>query len=144
MIGGRCSRPTSIASTPAMMGDTPMPPTPMRPRRMRERREVLSADLDRYDATRSLWSPDEAPTERDDLRDAVRAAVATALTDKQREVVEACFFEGLSQGEIARRLGIAQQVVQKRLFGAPRGGRLVGGAISRLREALASTMGVQP
>jgi DNA-directed RNA polymerase specialized sigma24 family protein len=113
----------------------------MRPRRTRERREVLSADLDRYDATRSLWgSGEEAPGGRDDLRDAVRAAVATALTDKQREVVEACFFEGLSQGEIARRLGIAQQVVQKRLFGAPRGGRLVGGAISRLREALAPRM----
>ena len=98
-----------------------------------------SADLDRYDATRSLWgAEDEGSDARHALRDAVREAVATSLTDKQREVVEACFFEGLSQGEIARRLGIAQQVVQKRLFGAPRGGRLVGGAIARLREALAS------
>ena len=111
----------------------------MRPRRRSERREVLSADLDRYDATRSFWSQDDAGSgEREALRDAVREAVATALTAKQREVVEACFFEGLSQGEIARRLGIAQQVVQKRLFGAARDGRLVGGAISRLREVLAS------
>jgi len=76
----------------------------------------------------------EAP--REALRDAVRAAVAGALTNKQREVVEAHFFEGLSQGEIARRLGVAQQVVQKRLYGALRGGRLVGGAMARLREAL--------
>ncbi len=58
------------------------------------------------------------------------------LTDKQREVVEAYFFQGESQGEIARRLGITQQVVQKRLFGAPRGEKLVGGAIARLRQAL--------
>ena len=99
---------------------------------------MLTADLDRLDATRALWIPgDEGSGRLDALRDAVREAVATALTDKQREVVEACFFEGLSQGEVARRLGIAQQVVQKRLFGAPRDGRLVGGAMARLREALA-------
>jgi DNA-directed RNA polymerase specialized sigma24 family protein len=99
---------------------------------------VLAADLDHYAATRSLWGGDDQPSDhRRALRDAVREAVATALTDKQREVVEACFFEGVSQGEIARRLGVAQQVVQKRLFGAPRGGRLVGGAMAKLREALA-------
>jgi RNA polymerase sigma factor (sigma-70 family) len=103
---------------------------------------VLSADLDRLDTTRALWSGDrDAAQDRtaghEALRDAVREAVATALTDKQREVVEACFFEGLSQGEIARRLGVTQQVVQKRLYGAPRGGRLVGGAMARLRQALA-------
>ena len=99
---------------------------------------MLRADFDGYAATRALWGgEDEGSDARHALRDAVREAVATALTDKQREVVEACFFEGLSQGEIARRLGVAQQVVQKRLFGAPRGGRLVGGAIARLREVLA-------
>ncbi len=106
---------------------------------MRERREVLSGDLDRFDARRSLWL-DDAPSRRG-LAEAVREAVATALTDKQREVVEACFFEGLSQGEIARRLGITQQVVDKRLYGATRGGKRVGGAISRLREALAPRFG---
>ncbi len=115
----------------------------MQRRRKADRRLILAADLDRYAATRSVWILDDAAPDRSALRDAVREAVATALTDKQREVVEACFFEGVSQGEIARRLGVTQQVVQKRLFGAPRGGRLVGGAIARLREVLAplSTMG---
>ena len=47
------------------------------------------------------------------------------------------FFEGLSQSEIARRLGVSQQVVQKRLYGAKRGGVIVGGAVAKLREALA-------
>ena len=75
---------------------------------------------------------------------AVRDAVATSLTDKQREVVEAYFFEGLSQGDIARRLGITQQVVQKRLFGAPRGGRLIGGAMHRLRQALEGVIDPAP
>jgi predicted DNA-binding protein (UPF0251 family) len=71
------------------------------------------------------------------LDEEVRNAVETALTDKQREVVELFFFEGLSQSEIARRLGVSQQVIQKRLYGANRGGILVGGAIARLRAALA-------
>lgn len=115
----------------------------------RPRRELLCADLDWLDRGQGLWSGDEPAcssrfggsespdSSPDDLDDAVRAAVAGALTSKQREVVEAYFFEGISQGEIARRLGVTQQVVQKRLFGAPRGGRLVGGAIARLREVLA-------
>ncbi|HEU4404990.1 MAG TPA: sigma factor-like helix-turn-helix DNA-binding protein [Polyangiaceae bacterium] len=66
----------------------------------------------------------------------LREALARALTDKQREVVEMHFFEGLSQGEIARRLGVSQQVVQKRLHGDRRAGKTVGGALPRLREAL--------
>ena len=103
----------------------------------RPRREILCADLDRLPIARPLWEEGRDLSARAERRrDAVRAAVATALTDKQRQVVEAYFFEGLSQGEIARRLGITQQVVQKRLYGAPRGGRLVGGAIPRLRAAL--------
>ena len=107
-----------------------------RSKRERRRREVLSGDLDRLAATRSLWADDGAAS-RDLLRDAVREAVAAALTAKQRAVVEACFFEGLSQGQAALRLGVTQQVVSKTLHGAPRDGRLVGGALRKLREALA-------
>jgi DNA-directed RNA polymerase specialized sigma24 family protein len=107
--------------------------------RAERRREVLRADLDRFEDGRGLWARVEEESAAGEQRcSAVRAAVAAALTDKQREVVEACFFEGLSQGEVARRLGIAQQVVQKRLYGAPRDGRLVGGAMQRLRAALAA------
>ncbi len=106
--------------------------------RAERRREVLRADLDRFEEGRGLWSGAEDEGAADEHRsEAVREAVRVALTDKQREVVEACFFEGLSQGEVARRLGIAQQVVQKRLYGASRGGKRVGGAVQRLRVALA-------
>ncbi|HVK70267.1 MAG TPA: sigma-70 family RNA polymerase sigma factor [Polyangium sp.] len=101
-------------------------------------RARLVADLDHIDASRHLYhDDDEASAARLCLQDAVRDAVATVLTDKQREVVEAYFFEGLSQGEIARRLGVTQQVVQKRIYGDERGGRTVGGALRKLREALA-------
>jgi RNA polymerase sigma factor (sigma-70 family) len=102
----------------------------------RGRRTILSGDLDRLSWQRRLWGEPQASRE-DDREALVRAAVATALTDKQREVVEAHFFEGLSQGEIARRLGITQQVVHKRLYGAIRDGQIVGGAMRRLRDALA-------
>lgn len=71
------------------------------------------------------------------IEQAVREAVANALTDKQREAVEMFFFEGLSQSEIARRTGVSQQVIQKRIFGVVRRGAVVGGALAKLRVALA-------
>ncbi|AUX29315.1 MULTISPECIES: sigma factor-like helix-turn-helix DNA-binding protein [Sorangium] len=111
-----------------------------RSRERKARREVLCGDVDRWGDDRRLWGDEAGPPGRDRLCAAVRDAVETALTAKQREVVEAYFFDGLSQGEIARRLGVAQQVVQKRLFGAPRGGRQVGGAMLRLRQALAPAL----
>ena len=74
------------------------------------------------------------------LEDAVRAAVEQALTPKQREAVELFFFEGLSQSEIARQLGVSQQVVQKRLYGVRRRGVVIGGALARLREVLAPVL----
>lgn len=99
------------------------------------RREVLFEDLDRFDNTRALYRADATDWA---LCDAVRSAVAGALTPRQRDVVEAYFFEGLSQGAIARRMGVAQQVVQKALFGDLRGGRRVGGALSRLKKVLSA------
>jgi DNA-directed RNA polymerase specialized sigma24 family protein len=105
---------------------------------------VLRDDLERVDAAQGLWAAGVGvgadADERDDAREAlderVRDAVAAALTKRQRLLVELHFFQGLSQGEIARRLGVAQQVVQKQLYGVQRHGRRVGGALPRLREAL--------
>lgn len=102
----------------------------------RARRVRLCADPDR------LPAPGPAPDEPDEtaateaLDQAVRSAVTAALTGKQRQAVEMYFFEGLSQGEIGRRLGVTQQVVHKRLFGTLRGGHLIGGAVGRLRVVL--------
>jgi RNA polymerase sigma factor (sigma-70 family) len=114
------------------------PRAPSRGRPRRSKRLLFCADLDAFAA--------EAPPAGDarereaaaDEGEAVREALARALTAKQREVVEMHFFEGLSQGEIARRLGVSQQVVQKRLYGAGRDGRRVGGALPKLRAALAA------
>lgn len=110
--------------------------------RSHEYAATLRANLDHIANDQGLWSDHGACllTDDDALLDAVRAAVATALTDKQREAVEMHFFCGLSQGEIARQLAVTQQVVQKRIYGVSRSGRTVGGALARLREVLAPTV----
>lgn len=90
---------------------------------------------------KGIWSEllgaEDGETRRD-VDQEVRRALFTALTEKQREAVELFFFEGLSQSEIARRLGVSQQVIQKRIYGTQRRGLLIGGALPKLREALAS------
>lgn len=102
----------------------------------RVRREVLRADFDHVSSDACAWAhADDLPT-RDELSSALRSAVERSLTARQRAIVEWHFFEGLSQGEIARRLGVTQQVVQKALYGVTRGGRPVGGALRKLREVL--------
>lgn len=73
------------------------------------------------------------------LAERLRGAIDHALTARQRQAVEWHFFEGLSQSEIARRLGISQQVVHKRIYGVDRRGKRIGGALARLRRALAQS-----
>src|SRR5687767_14051295 len=82
-------------------------------RRDRERRVLLGADLDRIEATRGLWAEWAAAPRDGSLVDALHVAIVETLTARQRRVVEAYFFEGVSQGAIARQLGVTQQVVQK-------------------------------
>jgi len=82
-----------------------------------------------------LWSPEPPDPRREARREAVREALEL-LTFKQRQAVELFFFEGLSQGDIARRLGVSQQVISRRLYGDRRAGRQVGGALAKLRAAL--------
>lgn len=114
------------------------------------RHEVLVSG-ERFDARAgSLFDPfgvvdvDEATaTLRDEMLELLRQLVATALTPRQREIVELSFVDGLSQSQIAARLGISQQVVSKSLFGVVRNGRRVGGALRRLRE-LCDENGIDP
>lgn len=98
------------------------------------RRVVLRADLSHVSERDALWCPHA--DDPDPRADALRAAMDRALTARQRDIVAWHFFEGLSQGDIARRLGVTQQVVQKAIYGDARGGRRVGGALQRLRSAL--------
>lgn len=116
---------TSMTMTPRRPAPADRPP----------RRVRLCGEMDRL-AAPSPGPVEEDPDRTEALCEAVRGAVAQALTEKQRQVIELYFFEGRSQGEIAGLLGVTQQVVQKRIYGTPRAGRLVGGALGRLRVAL--------
>jgi RNA polymerase sigma factor (sigma-70 family) len=81
-------------------------------------------------------APESVDAAHAELLNILRDLVATALTDRQRRIVEMYFFEGRTQEEIAMNLGIAQQVVSRQLFGAVRGGKKVGGAIRRLQVVI--------
>lgn len=99
-------------------------------------RLVFSPHIDLVPWGEALWQKDDAQSPQRQRRiSAVREALDD-LTDKQREAVHLHFFEGLSQGEIARTLGVSQQVVQKRIYGTLRGGKRVGGALRKLKQAL--------
>ncbi len=92
-------------------------------------------DMDILSSETLLWN---GPVDDDLARcAAVREAIATHLTARQREVVEGYFFEGLSEPQLAAKLGIRQQVVHKCIYGTKRGGKQVGGALRKLRSALA-------
>ena len=95
----------------------------------------------------SLVSPDvddaHVADEREELFALLRELVATGLTARQREIVDLFYRDGLSQGEIATRLGITHQVVSKPLVGVVRDGRRIGGAIRRLRQ-LCEEHGIDP
>jgi DNA-directed RNA polymerase specialized sigma24 family protein len=97
---------------------------------------TLSSDLSGHDARHTLWAADPDGWRALARDRALRDAIASSLTEKQREVVVAYFFEGESQGQIARRLGITQQVVQKRIFGVARGDKWIGGALACLRRTI--------
>lgn len=99
-----------------------------------KRREILVAPRD----LESLDEPTAEPVDdaHAELLDILRDLVATALTDRQRRIVEMYFFEGRSQDEIAGELGVAQQVVSRQLWGAVRDGKKVGGAIRRLQVVI--------
>lgn len=73
----------------------------------------------------------------------IRAIIGAHLTVKQRRIVELYFFERRTQQEIARELGLPQQVVSKHLFGAMREGRKVGGAIAKIRKVCLK-LGIDP
>jgi RNA polymerase sigma factor (sigma-70 family) len=116
------------------------------------RREVLVRQevLDRragslFDAftDEDAGSDPETEAVREEMFALLRELVATKLTDRQRQIVELYFTDGLTQADIAVTLGITQQVVSKQLFGVMRDGKRIGGAIRRLRQ-LCEEHGIDP
>jgi RNA polymerase sigma factor (sigma-70 family) len=86
--------------------------------------EEVEERLERAERAESLW-----PT--------ISAIMDEVLTARQREVISLYFFEGLNQREIAEKLSISQQSVSEHLYGKNRNGRVVGGALRKLKKACA-------
>ena len=100
-------------------------------------RIVFHPHLERLSQQQALWYPQEPFSKKQKLQhQQLHQALASVLTEKQREAVQMHFFEGLSQHEIAKRLGVSQQVIQKRIYGDLRKGKMIGGALNKLRKAL--------
>lgn len=71
------------------------------------------------------------------LKPLLQRLIEETLTQRQRQVVGLYFMEGKTEEEIGRRLGVSAATVSQHLFGKLRSGRRVGGAIPKLRRALA-------
>ena len=78
----------------------------------------------------------ERSDQASDLLPDLREVMGQVLTDRQLEVVDLYYFGSLNQREIAQHLGISQQSVSERLYGKARNGRVVGGALQKLRREL--------
>ena len=90
------------------------------------RRESLTRRYERLSETLSAPNEEESPY-TDDTANRLQQAIAL-LSPKQKIVVQAKYWEGLSEHEIARRHGMARTTVQTHLFRAT----------ARLRELMSS------
>lgn len=91
----------------------------------------------------NLWPNDPLdPATEQRLRTAqeinliLHAVMVTALTLRQRQVLELYFLENRTQVEIAIALGITQATISQHLTGKRRGRARVGGAFRRIRKAI--------
>lgn len=73
----------------------------------------------------------------------IRKLMEEILTERQREVVRLYFLEERTEREIADELDITVSSVSQHLFGKRRGGRIVGGAIPKLRKHLERVRGLK-
>ena len=66
----------------------------------------------------------------------VQAVLVSALTPRQREVVELYYLENMTQVEVASTLSISQATISQHLKGKMRNGKAVGGAFRKIRKAI--------
>lgn len=88
-----------------------------------------------YEESEELRARQERDARARSMREQLIKVMSAELTRPQRAVVELSFFEGLNQRQIAERLGMSQQTVSQHLHGKSRNGKVVGGALRKLRKA---------
>ena len=104
--------------------------------------QIEAKYLENVPANQALWfETDEDREHRYALQDffqAVKPVVAdlidNTLTKRQREVITLYYIQGRTQEDIALILDVSQSTVSRHLFGTARGGKKVGGALSKLRK----------
>ena len=69
----------------------------------------------------------------------LHAVMVTALTQRQRQIMELYYLEDRTQVEIATTLGISQATISQHLTGKRRGSARVGGAFRKIRKAIHKT-----
>lgn len=75
----------------------------------------------------------------EEIRLLVHGIMVSALTPRQRRVIELYYLENRTQVEVATVLGISQATVCQHLKGKRRGRNHVGGAFRKIRKAIRKT-----
>jgi len=73
----------------------------------------------------------------DELNAKIREIIETRLTERQREVMTLLYYEGLTQTEVAIRLGLCQPTIHKTTAGNldyKNGGKRYGGALKKIKR----------
>lgn len=73
----------------------------------------------------------------DELNEKIRDIIENRLTDRQREVMGLLYYDGLTQTEVALKLGLCQPTVHKTVSGNldyKNGGKRYGGAIKKIQR----------
>lgn len=99
------------------------------------RHRVLSLDLfgDRLEVEQR--TKDEHDPERERMLKTLRSVMDGELTERQKECIRLCFFEGKSMKETAELLGVTPPTVSKHVKKAcERIGRVMGYSFPRLRR----------
>jgi len=91
----------------------------------------------------SLWPnpPSDQATElrlrtAEEIALILHAVMVTALTQRQRQIMELYYLEDRTQVEIATTLGISQATISQHLTGKRRGSARVGGAFRKIRKTI--------
>ena len=89
-----------------------------------------------YDYNHDARHRAEMTTIHQEIIPVIRRIIRIELTERQREVLTLSFFHGHTQEQIANELNISQPTVSQHLNGKKRNGKVIGGAIRKIRKVL--------
>jgi len=132
------------------IGDEERTALPMKPEHQGIWREthLTPEQWARVPATASPWHcpPPDASTDArlrtaEEVRLVLHVLMLSALTTRQRQVIDRYYLENRTQEEVATILGISQAAVSHHLRGQRRGTHSVGGAFRKIRKAIHKAAG---